>query len=64
MTEVISAKSGLALDLSKLQKNTQKWNVEVWKEIDSLSSYVADVHKFLLQHAPGLPCMILTHVES
>lgn len=64
MTEVISAKSGLALDLSKLQKNTQKWNVEVWKEIDALSSYVADVHKFLLQHAPWLARIILTHVES
>lgn len=36
MTEVISVKSGLALDLSKLQKNTQKWNVEVWKEIVKL----------------------------
>lgn len=64
MTEVISVKSGLALELSKLQKNTQKWNIEVWKEIDSLSSYVADVHKILLQHAPWLLCMILTHVES
>jgi len=44
MTEVISVKSDLALNLSKLQKNTQKWNAEVWKEIDSLWSYVADVH--------------------
>lgn len=64
MTEAISVKSGLALELSKLQKNTHQWNIEVWKEIDSLSSYVADVHKILLQHAPWLLCMILTYVES
>lgn len=64
MTEVISVKSALPLDLSKLQKNTQKWNAEVWKGTDSLSSYVADVHQSLLQHAPWLPRMILAHAES